>query len=81
MEAGAVGTLIIVYQARRTRFGCEWLVRRVYLAPWVVVLNHEHRSPEKGLVQELLAITQVFRQPLQKALDAAVSNLTPEPVT
>ena len=83
-----MGTLIIAHKDRLTRFGYEWFARFCQRhACDILVLNHEHLSPEEELVQDLWTITYVFsarlaglrnyRKKLQEALDADVSPQNP----
>jgi len=64
MEAvgrGEIKTLVVAHRDRLTRFGFEWF--ELYAALHgceIVVLNHEHLSPEEEMVQDLMTIVDCF---------------------
>jgi len=64
MEAvgrGEIKTLVVAHRDRLTRFGFEWFEHYAALHGCeIVVLNHEHLSPEEEMVQDLMTIVDCF---------------------
>ena len=61
IEQGKVSTLIIAHRDRLVRFGFEWFEAFCERhGTKIVMMNNEQLSPEKEMVEDLLAIITVF---------------------
>ena len=61
IEQGRVKTLIIAHRDRLVRFGYEWFETFCERhGTKVIVMNNEKLSPEKEMVEDLIAITTIF---------------------
>lgn len=81
IEQGRVKTLVIAHRDRLVRFGYEWFEAfcERHGTP-IVVMNNEKLSPEREMVEDLLAIVTVFSarfhglRSYKRSLEKAVGN-------
>ncbi|MBV9691487.1 MAG: IS607 family transposase [Ktedonobacteraceae bacterium] len=85
IEQGRVNTLVIAHRDRLVRFGYEWFEAFCERhGTTIVVMNNEKLSPEREMVEDLLAIVTVFsarfhglrsyKRTLEKAVEHAESQ-------
>ena len=61
IEQGRVETLVIAHRDRLVRFGYEWFEAFCERhGTKIIVMNNEKLSPEKEMIEDLLAIITVF---------------------
>lgn len=58
---GLIKTLIVAHKDRLARFGFDWLLHICKTKDCqLIVMNHESLSPEREMVEDLMAITHCF---------------------
>src|SRR6266542_5128622 len=80
-EQGRVKTLIVAHHDRLVRFGFEWFEAFCERhGTKIIVMNNEKLSPEKEMVEDLIAIVTIFSthfhglRSYKKTLEKAVEH-------